>query len=215
MCGLLGDSTRRCLGTPAAVARGSSTRSPATTKTEGVRLCSRYETARLEEVPPEWLRISTSAFLSERLSSWNWNPVAAVLQSTPFKANTCRGKGRRDRLSVRFPTRRWREQQSVATSQTARERAHPPCRHSNNQSCCLGSAFEVAAFQTQCFLIDRPHEHLRHSTLLAESVRMRRPGKHRCRSAANCSPAHKLTSCEQPPLNCENAVDHRAAAKMS
>jgi hypothetical protein len=36
-----------------------------------------------------------------------------------------------------------------AIPQAARGRARPPCRHSKNQSCfCLGSAFEVAAFQT-------------------------------------------------------------------
>jgi hypothetical protein len=41
------------------------------------------------------------------------------------------------------------EQQSVATPHAARGRVRPPCRHSKIQSCCfLGSAFEVAAFQT-------------------------------------------------------------------
>jgi hypothetical protein len=41
------------------------------------------------------------------------------------------------------------ERQSVAAPQAARGWAHPPCRHFKTQSCfCLGSAFEVAAFQT-------------------------------------------------------------------
>jgi hypothetical protein len=42
------------------------------------------------------------------------------------------------------------EQQSVAAPQNARGWNHPPCSHFNIQPCFrLGSAFEVAAFQTQ------------------------------------------------------------------
>ena len=37
---------------------------------------------------------------------------------------------------------------SVVCRQAARGRARPPCTHLNNQPCCcLGSAFEVAAFR--------------------------------------------------------------------
>jgi hypothetical protein len=38
----------------------------------------------------------------------------------------------------------------------------PPCRHFKNQSCCcLGSAFEVAAFQTTCVLRETTHHRAR------------------------------------------------------
>ena len=41
-------------------------------------------------------------------------------------------------------------QQSVATPQATRGWARPPCRHFKTLSCCcLGSALEVAAFQTR------------------------------------------------------------------
>jgi hypothetical protein len=43
------------------------------------------------------------------------------------------------------------EQQRRPTSQAAKLWARPSCRHFKIQSCCcLGSAFEVAAFQTLC-----------------------------------------------------------------
>ena len=41
-------------------------------------------------------------------------------------------------------------QQSAATPQFARRRAHPPCRHFKNQSCCcLGSGFRGGGFPTR------------------------------------------------------------------
>jgi hypothetical protein len=53
------------------------------------------------------------------------------------------------------------ESSSVATPQTARGWARPPCTHFNIQSCCcLGSASEVAAFQT---LFGSPHSIVRGS----------------------------------------------------
>jgi hypothetical protein len=54
-----------------------------------------------------------------------------------------------DRPRVSVSSSWWREQKSVLTPQAARGWYHPPCGHFKSQSCCcLGSAFEVAAFQT-------------------------------------------------------------------
>ena len=74
--------------------------------------------------------------------------VLYKLDKLTDKRNVLRGNAGEVRLSKGFS----RGQQSVATPQAARGWAHSPCRHFNIQSCCcLGSAFEVKAFQTMRF----------------------------------------------------------------
>jgi hypothetical protein len=61
-----------------------------------------------------------------------------------------------------FQQRRWREQQGVAVPQAARGWTPPPDRHFKTQSClCLGSAFEVKAFQPSPFRLRTKGAHLR------------------------------------------------------
>jgi hypothetical protein len=80
------------------------------------------------------------------------HPLAAWVSACAEQAPSPEREKQRSRLAEAegqdsgpgFQQRRW----STVTPQVARGWARPPCRHSNHQSCsCLGSAFEVAAFQ--------------------------------------------------------------------
>jgi hypothetical protein len=89
-------------------------------------------------------------FAAHQLPHFNLHTGACA--ATPKPSSRSSGSP----LRVSFQ-QRLGEQQSVATPHAARVWAHPSCRPLKIQSCCcLGSAFEAAAFQTQWLPFNTP-----------------------------------------------------------